>query len=95
MVARNYDGECCRNCCSIHVIGYNHDIQYLRSGWLRNIAETPLRCEHITKRMPDGAGGVVEVDIQQPVWVDSGNIGGTICWAHFNYQGEYYINGLR
>lgn len=70
IVDKNFDGDAPKNRCFISVIGYNHNVKDLCSGWLKDIAAKPLRYENLKKKMPDGAGGIVEVDIQQPVWVE-------------------------
>lgn len=70
IVDKNFDGDAPKNRCFISVIGYNHNVKDLCSGWLKDIAASPLRYESLKKKMPDGAGGIVEVDIQQPVWVE-------------------------
>lgn len=70
IIDKNFDGDAPKNRCFISVIGYNHNVKDLCSGWLKDIAAKPLRYENLKKKMPDGAGGIVEVDVQQPVWVE-------------------------
>ena len=66
------DGDAPKNRCFISVIGYNHSVNELCSGWLRELdSSLYLRMESHTKKVPDGAGGFVEVDVKQPVWVES------------------------
>lgn len=67
---KNFDGEAPKNRCFISVIGYNHNVQEICSGWLKDIDEHPLRYETLKKKTPDGAGGIVEVEVKQPVWVE-------------------------
>ena len=50
--------------------GYNHNVKELCSGWLKELDASPLRYETLKKKTPDGAGGIVEVDVKQPVWVE-------------------------
>ena len=76
IVQKNFDGAEPKNRCFISVIGYNHNVKELCSGWLKDIAANPLRYENLKKKMSDGAGGIVEVDIQQPVWVEPINADG-------------------
>ena len=68
----NFDGDAPKNRCFIDVIGYNHSVKELCSGWLRELDSSLfLRMESHTKEVPDGAGGFVEVEVKQPVWVES------------------------
>ncbi len=49
---------------------------------LSEIAVSPARLETRTKKIPDGAGGLVEQDVKFPVWVDPVAVGGTpMCLA--------------
>ena len=70
IVQMNFDVEAPKNRCFIAVIGYDNNVKELQFGWLRDLALNPLRYDDLKKKMPDGAGGIVEVDIQQPVWVE-------------------------
>lgn len=70
IIQKNFDGDAPKNRCFISVIGYNHNVKELCSGWLKDLAANPLRYESLKKKMPDGTGGIIEVDVQQPVWVE-------------------------
>lgn len=70
IIQNNFDGEAPRNRCFISVIGYNHNVQEVCSGWLKDLDANPLRYETLKKKTPDGAGGIVEVEVKQPVWVE-------------------------
>lgn len=70
IIQKNFDGDAPQNRCFISVIGYNHNVKELCSGWLKDLAANPLRYESLKKKMPDGTGGIIEVDVQQPVWVE-------------------------
>lgn len=70
IIQKNFDGDAPKNRCFISVIGYNHNVKELCSGWLQNLDASPLRYENLKKKQPDGAGGIVEVEIKQPVWVE-------------------------
>ena len=66
----NFDGDAPKNRCFISVIGYNHNVKELCSGWLKDLDANPLRYETLKKKTPDGTGGLVEIDVKQPVWVE-------------------------
>ena len=78
IIQKNFDGDAPKNRCFISVIGYNHNVKELCSGWLKDLDANPLRYEKLKKKMikksPDGAGGIleekVEVEVTQPVWVE-------------------------
>lgn len=70
IIQKNFDGDAPKNRCFISVIGYNHNVKELCSGWLKDLDASPLRYETLKKKQPDGAGGLVEYEVKQPVWVD-------------------------
>lgn len=70
IIQKNFDGDAPKNRCFISVIGYNHNVKELCSGWLKDLDTNPLRYETLKKKTPDGAGGIVEVEVKQPVWVE-------------------------
>ena len=64
----NFDGDAPKNRCFFSVIGYNHSLKDLCSGWLRELDSSLfLRIESQIMKLPDGAGGFVEVEVKQPV----------------------------
>lgn len=70
IIQKNFDGYAPKNRCFISVIGYNHNVKELCSGWLKDLDAKPLRYETLKKKTPDGTGGLVEVEVKQPVWVE-------------------------
>ena len=70
IIQKNFGGESPKNRCFISVIGYNHNVKELCSGWLKDLDAKPLRYETLKKKTPDGAGGIIEVEVKQPVWVE-------------------------
>ena len=67
----NCDGDAPKNRWFISVIGYNHNVKELCSGWLKDLDVKPLRYETVKKKMHDGAGGIIEREVNTPVWVES------------------------
>lgn len=74
-------GDKVRDYCYISIIGYgssSDSVSPAFSGELANkeivpisqIAATPLRIEDRRKTVPDGAGGVVEILLQVPIWIE-------------------------
>lgn len=70
IIQKNFDGESPKNRCFITVIGYNHDVKKLCSGYLKDLDANPLRVDTIKKKESDGAGGIITVDYPMPVWVE-------------------------
>lgn len=71
IIQKNFDGDAPKNRCFISVIGYNHNVKELCSGWLKDLDAQPLRYETLKKKQPDGAGGIIEIEVTQPVWVEA------------------------
>ena len=74
------DGEDIKNSCDVSILGYgqNESINNAFSGVLGNqpvvsiqdLTEHCLRVESTKRKIPDGAGGVIEIEDQFPVWVE-------------------------
>ncbi|NNH72943.1 VWA domain-containing protein [Nocardia uniformis] len=73
------------------VFGYGADVTPVLHGSSRDqaclpvsqVAENPLRVDTMTRRVPDGAGGVVSMQQKMPVWVDAETNGMTPMVAAF------------
>ncbi|MCS6905790.1 MAG: vWA domain-containing protein [Bacteroidia bacterium] len=50
---------------------------------ISEIANNPARIEQRTKRVPDGAGGLVEMSVKFPIWFEPVSYGGTPMKAAF------------
>lgn len=69
----------------IAVLGYGGAVKSAFSGPLSGrdlvpiseIAESPARLEERSKKVPDGAGGLVEQQVKFPIWLDAQSGGGT------------------
>jgi hypothetical protein len=69
----------------ISAIGYGKSVGPALAGALAGrdivplseVAETPARLEDRIKKIPDGAGGLVDQPIKFPIWVDPVALGGT------------------
>lgn len=70
---------------SVAVIGYGKEIRYALEGELADrdvlsiseVAHHPARLEDRTMKVPDGAGGLVELKTKFPVWLSPVADGGT------------------
>lgn len=79
----------------VGVIGYGNNVAPTFVGEIAGrdlvpiseIAESPARLEERTKKVPDGAGGLVEQSVRVPVWLDPVAQGGTpMCRAAMEAQ---------
>jgi len=85
LVIRCTKAEEIRNYYFVSVVGYGGSVQPAFSGALGGktiapigeVADRPLRIETRTKKVTDGAGGLVEQQVRFPVWIDPGAGGGT------------------
>lgn len=70
IIQKNFDGKQPKNRCFISVIGYDAEVKKLASGFLQKLDANPLRIEEVTKKVSDGAGGLVEIKSKMPIWVE-------------------------
>ncbi|MFE3983331.1 VWA domain-containing protein [Nocardia tengchongensis] len=71
-------GEKIYNYFDVGVVGYGATIGPILHGAsdeqpvlpVKDLADNPRRVDAVTRRVPDGAGGVVPVQQQMPIWVD-------------------------
>ena len=73
IIEKNFNGTVPKNRCFISVISYCHEIKEECSGYLKDLYENPLRIETVEKKVSDGAGGLVTVQKQMPIWVNPTN----------------------
>src|SRR5215831_6559273 len=85
LVIRCSKDEGVRNYFDVGVIGYGANVKHalqIASDTtpivpISHLANTPLRVEDRTQKIPDGAGGLVEQTVKFPIWVDPHANGGT------------------
>jgi len=85
LVIRCTKTEEIRNYYHIAVLGYGGSVQSAFVGSLAgrslvpvaDVAESPARLDVRSKKVPDGAGGLVEHQVRFPVWIDPQTGGGT------------------
>ena len=81
----------------VGVIGYGNRVGPAFGGalageklaWIDDIDQNPVRIEEITKKVSDGAGGLVDMTVKLPIWLEPVSNGGTpMCSA---FQQAYGI----
>lgn len=70
IIQKNFDGKSPKNRCFITVIGYNHKVKELASGYLKDLDDNPLRVDVVKQKINDGAGGILEIDKNMPIWIE-------------------------
>ena len=70
IIQKNFDGKAPKNRCFIALIGYNHNVKNLASGYLKELDENPIRVETVKQKISDGAGGLLTIDKSMPIWVE-------------------------
>ena len=70
IIEKNFDGRAPKNRCFIALIGYNHNVKNIASGYLKELDENPIRVETVKQKISDGAGGLLEIDKSMPIWVE-------------------------
>jgi len=62
-------GERIKDRVYLAVIGYGENIDVLIEGKISEIAENPKEIKEMMKKEPDGAGGLVDVKAEMPIWI--------------------------
>ncbi len=74
LIFTNAAGEKIKDRVFISLIGYGgkggNSVEDLRSDYLSKFADVPIRIEKIKKKVPDGAGGLVEVEEEMPIFLE-------------------------
>lgn len=71
LIATNAAGESVKNRVFISLIGYGENsVKDVRSNYLSDYAENPLRIEKSTKKVSNGEGGFIEMQIDKPVFLE-------------------------
>lgn len=70
LIMRNFDGKKAKNRCYVQVISTECHASKLVSGFLQELEENPLRYNEVIKKVCDGDGGLMEVKVKVPLWVE-------------------------
>ena len=70
IIKKNFNRDKPKNRCFISVIGYGYEVKELCSGFLEDLYNNPIRVENRTQKVSDGNGGLVDVAVNQPIWVE-------------------------
>ncbi|KSA13481.1 vWA domain-containing protein [Maribacter dokdonensis] len=74
LINTNMDGEKVKDRLFISMIGYGGSgslaVDDIRSDYLSSFADSPIRMESLKKKVSDGAGGLIEIDEQMPIFIE-------------------------
>jgi uncharacterized protein YegL len=74
LVNHNMDGEKVKDRAFISIIGYGGQggnlVNDVRSEYLSNFADNPIRVESFKKKISDGAGGLIEITEEMPISIE-------------------------
>lgn len=89
LIATNAAGETVKDRIFISLIGYGgsggNSVENLRSDYLSKYADKPDRIEKSQKKVPDGAGGFVTMEIELPIFLDPVAVGYTPMARAFDF----------
>ena len=74
--------------CRICVIGYGEQVHTIVNGMLSDVYESPLELKKVKKSIPNGAGGNIEIETKQPIWLQPKARNGTPMHTAFERAGE-------
>ena len=70
IIKKNFNKDKPKNRCFISVIGYGFEVKELCSGFLEDLYQNPIRIESKNQKVSDGNGGLVDTQVNQPIWVE-------------------------
>ncbi len=81
-------GQNIRDRCYVTVVGYGEQVECIVEGWMSDVYSAFVRLEQVKTQIPDGAGGVVEVEVQDPIWLDPKATGNALMDDAFQHAAE-------
>ncbi len=66
-----------RQRCYVSVISYGESVNSVVEGMIADVYASPIEVKTVIKKIPDGAGGIVEVEVELPIWLQPRASGGT------------------
>lgn len=64
------EGDKIRDRCHVSVIGYGEKVNCVVDGMVSEITESLIGVKKTKKLIPDGGGGVIEVEVEIPIWLE-------------------------
>jgi len=74
LIFTNMDGDNVKDRVFISLIGYGgkggNSVDDIRSDYISSFADQPIRIDYLKKKVSDGAGGLVEIDDEMPIFIE-------------------------
>ena len=87
-------GETIRDRCHVSVIGYGAQVHCVVDDMISKIASSLIGVKKVQKRIPDGAGGVLETEVETPIWLEPEADNGTPMHEAFERAAEIVENWI-
>lgn len=81
-------GDKIRDRCHVSVIGYGQRVECVVDGMISAVPSSLVEVKKLKKSIPDGAGGLVEVEVQMPIWLQPEANNGTPMHEAFERAAE-------
>ena len=81
-------GEAIKDRCHVTVIGYGERVENVVDDMISNIPSLLIEVKKVKKSIPDGAGGLVDVEVEMPIWVEPKSNNGTPMHEAFERAAE-------
>jgi hypothetical protein len=91
----NMNGVIPKDRVHISIITYNNTVEVQVSDYLSKIYENPKNTIKVRKKVPDGAGGLIEIDTETQNWVDANATGVTHMAEAFRTAKELIHGWIR
>ena len=69
LVIASRDGDVMTDRCHVSVVGYGERVVCVVDGMISDVASSVAEVKKVKKSIPDGAGGIVEVEVEMPIWL--------------------------
>jgi hypothetical protein len=70
-------GQRIRDRCFVGVVGYGEEVKPVVGGMISVVAESPREVRVVKRDVSDGKGGLSEIDLHMPIWVQEAAANGT------------------
>ena len=81
-------GDTVKDRCHVSVIGYGERVENVVDGMISDIPSSLIEVKKVKKSISDGAGGLVEVEVEMPIWVEPAANNGTPMHEAFERAAE-------
>ena len=87
-------GDTIQDRCHVSVIGYGDSVDCVVSGMISEVFSASINVEKVKKSIRDGAGGVVEVNAEIPIWLEPKANSGTPMHEAFEHAAKILENWI-